>query len=169
MTGATGTYRLGVLLGDGIGPEVVPAAVAVVNAAVAAAGADVEWVELPVGRSAIDSHGSATPPSTVEARMTSGPALFRLNRRARKLVVPRAAPSWAFGSLRGVHSTPSTQTRRPDGATPPSPVASTRMSSNWPAAITPPSGGMIRIVVAAAARAGVRRARQKTRTGRMAR
>ena len=63
-----GPHRLGVLLGDGIGPEVVPAAVDVVDAALAAAGAEpVEWVELPVGRSAIESHGSATPPSTVEA------------------------------------------------------------------------------------------------------
>ncbi|GAA0506462.1 3-isopropylmalate dehydrogenase [Paractinoplanes deccanensis] len=58
MTG----YRLGVLLGDGIGPEIVPAAVAVVDAALPDA---VEWVELPMGLSAIGSHGAAVPPETL--------------------------------------------------------------------------------------------------------
>jgi 3-isopropylmalate dehydrogenase len=62
------TYRLGVLLGDGIGPEIVPASVRVVDAALAAAGAaPVEWQELPLGAAAIEEHGSALPPSTVEA------------------------------------------------------------------------------------------------------
>jgi len=63
------TYRLGVLLGDGIGPEIVPASVRVVDAALAAAaGADpVDWHELPLGASAIEEHSSAIPPSTVEA------------------------------------------------------------------------------------------------------
>jgi 3-isopropylmalate dehydrogenase len=70
-TDASGTstrqYRLGVLLGDGIGPEIVPASVQVVDAAIAAAGAPpIEWVELPLGRTAIDSHGAHTPQSTVE-------------------------------------------------------------------------------------------------------
>ena len=53
-------YRLGVLAGDGIGPESVPAAVDVLDAAVAAAdGAPIEWVPLPVGAEAIETHGSA--------------------------------------------------------------------------------------------------------------
>ncbi|SNY25294.1 isocitrate/isopropylmalate dehydrogenase family protein [Paractinoplanes atraurantiacus] len=60
MTG----YRLGVLFGDGIGPEIVPAAVAVVDAALPAA---VEWVEVPVGLSAIGSHGTAVPEETLTA------------------------------------------------------------------------------------------------------
>ena len=59
--------RLGVLDGDGIGPEIVPAAVQVLDAALAATGAEpVEWVPLPVGAAAIASHGSALPASTVE-------------------------------------------------------------------------------------------------------
>ncbi|RBY88232.1 isocitrate/isopropylmalate dehydrogenase family protein [Blastococcus sp. TBT05-19] len=62
------TYRLGVLLGDGIGPEIVPASVRVVDAALAAAGAaPVEWEELPLGASAIEEHGSALPATTLEA------------------------------------------------------------------------------------------------------
>lgn len=60
-------YRLGVLLGDGIGPEIVPSAVAIVDAALAAAGADpAEWVELPLGFTAIAEHGSHTPTSTLD-------------------------------------------------------------------------------------------------------
>ncbi|GAA3160532.1 isocitrate/isopropylmalate dehydrogenase family protein [Blastococcus jejuensis] len=62
------TCRLGVLLGDGIGPEITPAAVAVVDAALAAVGAPaIEWVELPMGLAAIPEHGSALPASTLEA------------------------------------------------------------------------------------------------------
>jgi 3-isopropylmalate dehydrogenase len=61
-------YRLGVMLGDGIGPEIVPASVRVVDAALAAAGADpVDWAELPLGAAAIEEHGSAIPPATLEA------------------------------------------------------------------------------------------------------
>ncbi|MBM7808391.1 3-isopropylmalate dehydrogenase [Geodermatophilus bullaregiensis] len=61
-------YRLGVMLGDGIGPEIVPASVRVVDAALAAADAErVEWQELPVGASAIDEHGSAVPDATLSA------------------------------------------------------------------------------------------------------
>jgi 3-isopropylmalate dehydrogenase len=61
-------YRLGVMLGDGIGPEIVPASVRVVDAALAAAGADtVAWHQLPLGASAIEEHGSAIPAATLEA------------------------------------------------------------------------------------------------------
>jgi 3-isopropylmalate dehydrogenase len=67
-TAMTRTYRLGVLLGDGIGPEIVPSSVAIVDAALAAAGGDpVEWVELPLGRSAIDEFGAHTPATTLDA------------------------------------------------------------------------------------------------------
>ncbi|GAA1592543.1 isocitrate/isopropylmalate dehydrogenase family protein [Kribbella sancticallisti] len=60
------TYRLGILLGDGIGPEIVPAAVEVMDAAVAAAGAKpIDWVPLPLGAAAIETHGSALPTETM--------------------------------------------------------------------------------------------------------
>jgi 3-isopropylmalate dehydrogenase len=60
-------YRLGVLEGDGIGPEIVPAATRVVDAALARNQRAVEWVALPVGWTAIREHGQHTPASTVEA------------------------------------------------------------------------------------------------------
>ncbi|MFD3401394.1 isocitrate/isopropylmalate dehydrogenase family protein [Kribbella sp. NPDC058693] len=61
------TFRLGVLTGDGIGPEIVPAAVEVIDAALdTTSAAAVEWVPLPVGAAAIESHGDALPEVTVE-------------------------------------------------------------------------------------------------------
>jgi 3-isopropylmalate dehydrogenase len=58
-------YRLGVLEGDGIGPEIVPAATRVVDAALARTAGAVEWVPLPIGWTAIREYGAHTPPSTI--------------------------------------------------------------------------------------------------------
>jgi 3-isopropylmalate dehydrogenase len=69
MTVATRRYRLGVLEGDGIGPEIVPAAVRVVDAATAAVAGQptVDWLPLPLGASAIDEYGTAIPDRTLKA------------------------------------------------------------------------------------------------------
>lgn len=67
----SGALRLGLLLGDGIGPEIVPAAAAVADAAAAASGLEtIEWTTLPMGIAAIGSHGDALPEETVEALET---------------------------------------------------------------------------------------------------
>src|SRR5680860_790961 len=61
-----GSYRLGVLAGDGIGPEIVTASVAVVDAAIARAGVDaIEWHELPFGAAALEEFGVHTPEVTL--------------------------------------------------------------------------------------------------------
>jgi 3-isopropylmalate dehydrogenase len=61
------TYRMGVLQGDGIGPEIVGATRRVVEAAVdACGGVELEWVELPMGWEAIRTTGNAMPEGTVE-------------------------------------------------------------------------------------------------------
>ncbi len=61
-----GHYRLGVLAGDGIGPEVVEAAVAVLLAAAASERElRFELERLPVGWEAIRSGGTSLPESTV--------------------------------------------------------------------------------------------------------
>jgi 3-isopropylmalate dehydrogenase len=66
-TPAPRSHRLGVLHGDGIGPEIVAASVAITDAAVAAAGGSpVEWTELPFGAPAIETHGTAVPEETLE-------------------------------------------------------------------------------------------------------
>ncbi|BDB61017.1 MAG: isocitrate/isopropylmalate dehydrogenase family protein [Rhodococcus sp. (in: high G+C Gram-positive bacteria)] len=69
MTDDTATlqsHRIGLLEGDGIGPEIVPATRRIVDTAVAAAGVAVEWVPLPVGASAIETHGSPLPQVTLD-------------------------------------------------------------------------------------------------------
>ncbi|GAA2324106.1 isocitrate/isopropylmalate dehydrogenase family protein [Streptomyces kunmingensis] len=61
------TYRLGVLEGDGIGPEIVPAAVEIATAAARATGTTLDWVTLPLGASSIDTHGTPVPDETKAA------------------------------------------------------------------------------------------------------
>ncbi|HUP98797.1 MAG TPA: isocitrate/isopropylmalate family dehydrogenase [Usitatibacter sp.] len=59
--------RIGVLDGDDIGLEIVPAAVEVARAAAARHNLDIDWQPLPIGRRALDSHGHTLPPTTMEA------------------------------------------------------------------------------------------------------
>ena len=59
-------YRRGVLLGDDIGPEVVPEAVRVATAAAEAVGVDLERVDVPIGRAAYDRFGTTLPDGTLE-------------------------------------------------------------------------------------------------------
>jgi len=58
--------RIGVLDGDDIGLEVVPAAVEVARAAAYRHKVDIDWRKLPIGRRALDTHGHTLPPSTME-------------------------------------------------------------------------------------------------------
>ncbi|MBA2381214.1 MAG: 3-isopropylmalate dehydrogenase [Chloroflexi bacterium] len=60
-------YRVATIPGDGVGPEVVAAARAVVDAAGEALGFAVDWSELLVGGAAIDAYGVAIRPEDVEA------------------------------------------------------------------------------------------------------
>ena len=61
-------YELGVLSGDGIGPEIVEATVAVLDAAQKRySGLRFEWIPLPMGWEAIRTTGSALPESAFEA------------------------------------------------------------------------------------------------------
>jgi len=58
---------IGILDGDDIGHEIVPAAVAVVRAAAERTGLAIDWRPMPIGRRALDSHGSTLPDGTLEA------------------------------------------------------------------------------------------------------
>ncbi len=63
-----GSYRLGVLQGDGIGPEIVEATLRVLEAARRRTpDLAFEWVPLPMGWEAIRKLGAAMPESTVTA------------------------------------------------------------------------------------------------------
>src|SRR6478609_11819628 len=59
--------RIGILNGDDIGHEIVPASVAVARAAAEKHGLAIDWQSLPIGRTALDTHGHTLPPSTLEA------------------------------------------------------------------------------------------------------
>ncbi len=58
---------IGVLNGDDIGHEIVPASVEVLSAAAAKRGVAIDWRPTPIGRSALDSHGSTLPDGTLES------------------------------------------------------------------------------------------------------
>jgi len=66
------TYRVAVLAGDGIGPEVTAAAVRVLRAALPGC----SFVEAPVGAAAIASHGVPLPDETLQAARASDAILF---------------------------------------------------------------------------------------------
>jgi len=59
--------KIGILEGDDIGHEVVPAAVTVAKAAAERHGLSIEWRPMPIGRRALDTHGSTLPEGTLEA------------------------------------------------------------------------------------------------------
>ena len=63
-------FRIGVLEGDDIGHEIVPAAVEVAKAAAQRHGVKIDWRPLPIGRRALDTHGSTLPKETMETLPT---------------------------------------------------------------------------------------------------
>jgi len=65
-TGHT-TYRVALIPGDGVGPEVVAGAVSVLEAAGKRFGFGFDWTELVVGGAGIDAYGVACRPEDVEA------------------------------------------------------------------------------------------------------
>lgn len=59
---------IGLIVGDGIGPEIVPAAARVLDAAVSATSAfTIDWRRLSIGHEAIERYGVAVPPETFSA------------------------------------------------------------------------------------------------------
>jgi 3-isopropylmalate dehydrogenase len=60
-------FRVACMVGDGIGPEIVPAARHVVDQALASAGAaPLDWVDLPMGAAAFAELGYAIPPDNYD-------------------------------------------------------------------------------------------------------
>jgi 3-isopropylmalate dehydrogenase len=66
VSATAGHLTLGVLEGDDIGHEIVPASVEIATAAATQAGLDIEWVQLPIGRRALEQEGHTLPPHTLE-------------------------------------------------------------------------------------------------------
>jgi 3-isopropylmalate dehydrogenase len=59
--------RIGILNGDDIGHEIVPASVEISCAAAELHGVAIDWRPLAIGRAALDTHGHTLPPETLEA------------------------------------------------------------------------------------------------------
>ena len=62
--------RIGILDGDDIGLEIVPAAVTIARAAAELHGVAIDWRPLPIGATALQSHGHTLPPATLETLKT---------------------------------------------------------------------------------------------------
>jgi len=61
------TLKIGILLGDDIGLEVVPECVKVMKAAAARTGLSIEWHPLPIGKAGHEEHGNTLPAVTEKA------------------------------------------------------------------------------------------------------
>jgi 3-isopropylmalate dehydrogenase len=89
--------KIGVLLGDDIGLEVVPEAVKVMRAAAAKCGLDIEWSEHPIGRLGHELHGHTMPEVTVRAlEQVDGYLCGPIGHGA----YPRNDPTWIMPPLR---------------------------------------------------------------------
>jgi 3-isopropylmalate dehydrogenase len=62
--------KIGILNGDDIGHEIVPASVAIARAAAELHGVAIDWTELPIGARALQTHGHTLPPGTLETLKT---------------------------------------------------------------------------------------------------
>jgi 3-isopropylmalate dehydrogenase len=62
--------KIGILDGDDIGLEIVPASVEIARAAAAMHGVAIDWQSLPIGRRALDTHGHTLPPETLATLKT---------------------------------------------------------------------------------------------------
>lgn len=89
--------KIGILLGDDIGLEVVPEAVKVMKAAAAKTGLAVEWSEHPIGHRGHELHGHTMPEATVKAlEKTDGWICGPIGHGS----YPRNDPAWIMPPLR---------------------------------------------------------------------
>jgi 3-isopropylmalate dehydrogenase len=91
------TMRIGILLGDDIGLEVVPECVKVMKAAAARTGLAIEWTPLPIGKAGHIEHGNTLPAVTEQAlRGMHGWVMGPIGHAA----YPRNDPTWIMPPVR---------------------------------------------------------------------
>ena len=89
--------KIGILLGDDIGLEVVPECVKVMKAAAARAGLDIAWTELPIGKAGHEAHGNTLPAITEQTLHTlDGWIMGPIGHAA----YPRNDPTWVMPAIR---------------------------------------------------------------------
>ena len=89
--------KIGILLGDDIGLEVVPECIKVMRAAASRAGLAVDWRPLPIGKRGHEEHGNTLPAVTEEAlRELDGWVMGPIGHAA----YPRGDPTWVMPPVR---------------------------------------------------------------------
>ena len=89
--------KIGILLGDDIGLEVVPEAVKVAKAAASKAGLDIDWKPLPIAKKAHEEFGTTFPEITQKTLYEiDGWILGPVGHNA----YPRNIPTWFFPPIR---------------------------------------------------------------------
>jgi 3-isopropylmalate dehydrogenase len=91
------SVKIGVLLGDDIGLEVVPECVKVMKAAAAKTGLTIEWHPTPIGKQGHEQHGDTLPAVTETAlRTLDGWIMGPIGHAA----YPRNDPTWVMPPVR---------------------------------------------------------------------
>ena len=89
--------KIGILLGDDIGHEVVPESVKVMKAAAARTGLSIEWQPLPIGKAGHEEHGDTLPAITEQAlHKLDGWILGPIGHAK----YPRNDPTWVMPPIR---------------------------------------------------------------------
>ncbi len=89
--------KIGILLGDDIGLEVVPECLKVMKAAAARCSLAIEWHELPIGKAGHDAHGHTLPAVTEKVlRALDGWIMGPIGHAA----YPRGDPTWVMPPVR---------------------------------------------------------------------
>ena len=89
--------KIGILLGDDIGLEVVPECVKVMKAAATRTGLDIAWTELPIGKAGHEAHGNTLPAVTEKTLHTlDGWIMGPIGHNA----YPRNDPTWVMPAIR---------------------------------------------------------------------
>jgi 3-isopropylmalate dehydrogenase len=89
--------KIGILLGDDIGHEVVPECVKVMKAAASRAGLGIDWQTLPIGKHGHEAHGNTMPAITEKALWElNGWIMGPIGHAA----YPRNDPTWVMPPVR---------------------------------------------------------------------
>ena len=89
--------KIGILLGDDIGREVVPECVKVMKAAASRSGLTIDWQPLPIGRAGHEEHGDTLPAVTEQAlHKLDGWVLGPIGHAT----YPRNDPTWVMPPIR---------------------------------------------------------------------
>jgi 3-isopropylmalate dehydrogenase len=89
--------KIGILLGDDIGHEVVPECIKVMQAAASRSGLTIDWQTLPIGKKGHEEHGNTLPALTEAAlRDLDGWIMGPIGHAA----YPRNDPTWVMPAVR---------------------------------------------------------------------